>query len=77
MKVSTDTRLVSQAAYGETVGGTLGAAVRPLMLRPDQGAISILWAGTAPDARSNDQYKNGMCESVAGSAKPCDPHLGR
>lgn len=44
------------------IGGILGAAVRPLMLRPDQGAISILWAGTAPDARSDDSYKSGMCK---------------
>lgn len=57
-------------AYGEVIGGILGAAVRPLMLRPDQGAISILWAGTGPDARSNDAYKSGMCKLTH-----CHPNL--
>lgn len=36
----------------------MGAVVRPFMSRPDQGAISALWAGTAPNAR-DPKWKQG------------------
>ena len=36
----------------------MGAVVRPFMSRPDQGAISALWAGIAPDAR-DPKWKQG------------------
>ncbi|POY76415.1 hypothetical protein BMF94_0613 [Rhodotorula taiwanensis] len=45
-------------AYGETVGGLIEAAVRPIMRSPDQGALSLVWAAVSPEARDN-KYKNG------------------
>ncbi|KAL8291739.1 hypothetical protein RQP46_001997 [Phenoliferia psychrophenolica] len=45
-------------AYGEVVGAVMGAVTRPFMRRPDQGALSALWALVAPDARDS-VYENG------------------
>lgn len=55
-------------AYGDKVGGAVEAAVRPIMRSPDQGALSLLWAAVAPEARDN-KYKNGSYFDDAG-------HLG-
>lgn len=38
-------------AWGDTIGGAFEAVIRPLFSRPDQGAISALWAGTSPALR--------------------------
>jgi len=46
-------------AYGEVAGAILGAVVRPLARRPDQGASSILWASCAEDAKDEASYPNG------------------
>ncbi|GAA5940059.1 hypothetical protein JCM3775_003266 [Rhodotorula graminis] len=45
-------------AYGNAVGGLVEAAVRPIMRAADEGALSALWAATAPDAR-DPKYENG------------------
>ncbi|GAA5985326.1 hypothetical protein JCM10908_002623 [Rhodotorula pacifica] len=45
-------------AYGETIGNIVQAAVRPIMRSPDQGALSLVWAAVAPEARDN-KYSNG------------------
>ncbi|GAA5847117.1 hypothetical protein JCM9279_002696 [Rhodotorula babjevae] len=45
-------------AYGNAVGGLVEAAVRPGMRAADEGALSALWAATAPDAR-DPKYENG------------------
>lgn len=45
-------------AYGELIGGVLGAVIKQVMRKPDDGALSILWAATAKDARG--PYPNGQ-----------------
>lgn len=45
-------------AYGETVGGVIDNATRAVFSKPSSGALSALWAGLAPDARSAE-YENG------------------
>ncbi|GAA6018724.1 hypothetical protein JCM8202_002211 [Rhodotorula sphaerocarpa] len=66
-------------AYGDKVGGAVEAAVRPIMRSPDQGALSLLWAAVAPEARDN-KYKNGSYFDDAGhlgseSKESNDPEL--
>ncbi|GAA5938615.1 uncharacterized protein JCM15063_005370 [Sporobolomyces koalae] len=46
-------------AYGDTAGAIMETIIRPLMRAPDDGALSALWAGTAPEARNNEKYDNG------------------
>jgi len=46
-----------QDAYGETVGSAMETIIRPLMRAPDDGALSVLWAATAPAAR--EKYESG------------------
>ncbi|GAA6033244.1 hypothetical protein JCM8097_003013 [Rhodosporidiobolus ruineniae] len=51
-----------KAAYGETAGAVAATLTRPIMRAPDDGALSTLWASTAPDARegaSKGEYSNG------------------
>ncbi|GAA6054440.1 hypothetical protein JCM3770_007217 [Rhodotorula araucariae] len=45
-------------ALGEIPGRMIEAAVRPGMRAADEGALSHLWAATAPEAR-DPQYENG------------------
>ncbi|GAA6059338.1 hypothetical protein JCM10212_005918 [Sporobolomyces blumeae] len=45
-------------AYGEKAGAVIEGVVRPLMAAPDSGALSALWAGLGPEARS-DKFENG------------------
>ena len=45
-------------AYGETAGAVMETVIRPTMRAPDDGALSALWAGLAPEARS-EKYENG------------------
>ncbi|GAA5900915.1 hypothetical protein JCM6882_005977 [Rhodosporidiobolus microsporus] len=47
-----------EEAYGETVGKAIQTVVRPFMKTPSDGALSALWAATAPDAR-DPKYPNG------------------
>ncbi|GAA6033242.1 hypothetical protein JCM8097_003012 [Rhodosporidiobolus ruineniae] len=47
-----------EEAYGAVGGKVIEAVVRPLMKTPDDGALSALWAATAPDAR-DPKYPNG------------------
>ncbi|GAA5953678.1 hypothetical protein JCM3765_006935 [Sporobolomyces pararoseus] len=44
-------------AYGETVGSAMETVIRPAMRAPDDGALSILWASTASEAR--EKYESG------------------
>ncbi|GAA6020429.1 hypothetical protein JCM11491_000241 [Sporobolomyces phaffii] len=44
-------------AYGETVGAVLKTVLPPIMRAPDDGALSVLWAATAPEARQ--KYASG------------------
>ncbi|SCV72209.1 BQ2448_4903 [Microbotryum intermedium] len=46
-------------AYRQVLGTALKVATRPLMSRPDQGAISTLWAGMSPSLREEGKYENG------------------
>ncbi|GAA5877881.1 hypothetical protein JCM16303_000272 [Sporobolomyces ruberrimus] len=46
-------------AYGEKAGAIMETVIRPLMRAPDDGALSVLWAATSPDARNNEKYENG------------------
>lgn len=45
-------------AYGQTVGTVMGAAARLVFRKPDDGALSMLWAAAAKDARDL-KYPNG------------------
>ncbi|TNY18496.1 hypothetical protein DMC30DRAFT_52261 [Rhodotorula diobovata] len=45
-------------AYG-ALGTAVEAAVRPGMRASDEGALSALWAATAPEARDSSKYANG------------------
>ncbi|GAA5980371.1 hypothetical protein JCM5350_000962 [Sporobolomyces pararoseus] len=46
-----------KGAYGETVGTAMETVIRPIMRAPDDGALSMLWAATAPEAR--EKYESG------------------
>ncbi|GAA5952301.1 hypothetical protein JCM21900_000479 [Sporobolomyces salmonicolor] len=46
-------------AFGQIVGTVMETLIRPLMRAPDDGALSALWAATAPEARNSDKFKNG------------------
>ncbi|BGP50833.1 hypothetical protein JCM10450v2_006759 [Rhodotorula kratochvilovae] len=48
-----------QEAYGTVVGKAMEAVTRPIMRAPDDGALSTIWATTAPDARDPEQFENG------------------
>ncbi|GAA6016804.1 hypothetical protein JCM10207_003257 [Rhodosporidiobolus poonsookiae] len=47
-----------EEAYGETVGKIIQTVVRPIMKTPNDGALSALWAATAPEAR-DPKYPQG------------------
>ncbi|KAK4046927.1 hypothetical protein OIV83_005718 [Microbotryomycetes sp. JL201] len=55
--VGTGQQAQFKEAYGETAGKILAAVTRPFMRRPDQGAISALWAGLSEGAVKS--YDNG------------------
>ncbi|GAA5902907.1 hypothetical protein JCM5296_006328 [Sporobolomyces johnsonii] len=46
-------------AFGQAVGTVMETLIRPLMRAPDDGALSALWAATAPAARNGDKFHNG------------------
>ncbi|GAA5860781.1 hypothetical protein JCM1840_001962 [Sporobolomyces johnsonii] len=46
-------------AFGQVVGTVMETLIRPLMRAPDDGALSALWAATAPEARNGDKFHNG------------------
>ncbi|BGP42653.1 hypothetical protein JCM10449v2_006665 [Rhodotorula kratochvilovae] len=46
-------------ALGEIPGRLIEAAVRPGMRAADEGALSHIWAATAPEARDTSKYENG------------------
>lgn len=57
--VATGQQSQFKPAFGEIPGAIMAAAVRPFMSRPDQGAISALWAGTSPQLREVGKWVNG------------------
>ncbi|GAA5972520.1 hypothetical protein JCM11641_001882 [Rhodosporidiobolus odoratus] len=48
-----------KAAYGETVGAISSTLFRPLFRAPDDGALSTLFAATAPVVRQGKEFYNG------------------
>ncbi|GAA5853669.1 hypothetical protein JCM8547_007406 [Rhodosporidiobolus lusitaniae] len=46
-------------AYGETAGAIASTLLRPLARAADDGALSALWAATAPEARDGESFQNG------------------
>lgn len=58
--VATGQQAQFKTAYGDTAGGVMASVVRPFMSRPDQGAISALWAGVSGQLRTeSDKFENG------------------
>ncbi|GAA5900912.1 hypothetical protein JCM6882_005976 [Rhodosporidiobolus microsporus] len=50
-----------KSAYGSTVATVASAVFRPFFRAPDDGALSTIWAATAPEAREKvgNEFENG------------------
>ncbi|BGP34578.1 hypothetical protein JCM10296v2_006400 [Rhodotorula toruloides] len=66
-------------AYGETIGKVVETLVRPILRAPDDGALSTLWAATAPEAREGEFENGSYCTDPAELGKETseatDPEL--